>query len=683
MYADENGVQSVESFQCAENVVSTLVSVCKEVSKFIPGVDCPDATATCVRARQEIFTGVTGEPATPTNVKPWNGQGGGGEIYQTVGLCLMRDLARTPMKSKATASLPIGSISAEGLVGYSSFNASAKEFKGYHRLTAHAPVIGDIDIMTQPFSARAVSTNITAMNKKVGDYALYGAHALEFEAEGGAESFAFDLDVIKIVTPYGTVTPKPHVSFARASGWSLSPYGGASKMLLNPGSIQTTDVYGRLSGQAVASSLAATEFKMGSYPGAKFCTNLAAGPGCIWPKPTGWDSQLMLGSRNVDPTATAWTAPLGVEFPERPDADVKTARGDIEKLPGGYASAGVKVEYSPVDIIPEAIRNSGFTSITFKIFADPNIKVSYASQFNFWNGQAGAWNPLLTPPQPPEAPVVGTPVDVESLQTMGLYGGSSVAGRFAIDSGVDLVINLHIPLPWPLEDIDFNIINAHPRAPFLETVTADTVESQQKAHVLSDWQHFLRTSQLFKVFTPFDGAAVSGVEYLQQCLADPPPPPQKPEKPIYKPGDPEDLVEFLDMPCNICVATPDMTYLDVKSQSPLTFETKTIKGHASKTEPQADDSALPASDRWTCGGPLPPTASTLAVGPMSVANVKTADDAKKYNKWVAAQAQKGLRNVGCYDQCRVNKTTGKFELTVSAKQLFAQGLLTDAPNGCY
>ena len=680
--ADENGVQSVTQFPCTDNAVSSIVSVCKKVKDFIPAVVCPTTSATCVRARQEIFTGVTGEAATPVNIKPWNGQGGGGEVFQTVGLCLMRDLAQTPMTSKATASLPIGSISAEGLIGYSSFDPNALSFKGYHRLIAHAPVIGDIDIMTQPFGARAVSSNVTGLNKKVGGYAIYNSHALEFEAEGGAESFDFKLDAIKIVTPYGTVSPQPHMAFARASFWSLSPYGGASKMLLNPGAIQTTDVYGRLPGQAVASSLEVTEFKMGKYPGAEFCENYGPGTGCIWPKPTGWDSQLMLGSRNVALNAPVWTAPPGVEFPPRPDANTEAARGAVEKVPGGFASAGVKVNYSPVDMIPAVIRNSSFISITFNVFADPNIAVSFASQFNFWNGQAGAWNPALTPPQPPNAPVIATPVDVESLQTMGLYGGSSVAGRFAIDSGVDLVLKMHIPLPWPLDDIKFTIINVHPRAPFLEDIDNDNDRSAQQALVISDWQHLLQTSQVFKMFTLLNGAPVDGVAYLQKCLADPPPPPQEPEEPDYTPGDPNDLVEILDMPCNICVGQPEFTYVDFKTQIPPTFQSKVMKGHAEKI-PYVDDSAFAPADRWTCGGALPLTVGSVAIASMNPDDVKTVDDANKFNKASAAKAMNAFKNVGCYDQCRVNKTTGAFELVASAKQLFAQGKIKDAPNGCY
>lgn len=683
-FADENGTEILQPYLCAKNEVSSLISVCKEVAKYMSGVICPTETTSCVRAQQEVFTGLTGEPATPANIKRWNGQGGSGDIFQSVGVCLMRDLAFTPMKSKAKAMLPIGSISAEGLVGYTSFTSTTREFRGYHRLRASAPVIGEIDIMTQPFSARAVSSNTAGQNKKAGEYALYGAHALEFEADGGKEKFDFKLDAIKIVTPYGVVSPQPYVGFARTSGWSLSPYGGASKMQLDPGAIQMTDVYGRSKGLNVASALEVSEFKLGKYSGARICTDFGSGTGCLWPKPTGWDSQILLGSRSVDPNTVPWTAPVGVEFPSRPDANTAAARGPAEKIPGGFATAGVNVNYSPTELIPEAIRNSSFITITFNVFANPNISVSYASQFNFWNGQAGAWNPLLTPPSlPNEPPTAVTPVDVESLHTMGIYSGTSVAGRFAIDSGVDLVLNLHIPLPWPLEDIDFNIINAHPRTPFLETMDVGDDRSKQQALVISDWQHFIKTAQPFKLFSPLGSGPVDGVAYVQKCLAETPPPENQPGPPTYTPGNPEVLTDVLDLPCNICVGQPEFTYVDLKTRVPPVFVTKVMKGHAEKVQ-YVDDSVLAPTDRWVCGGSLPAPVGVMVAAPeMLPENVKTEDEANKYNKWAAEKAAKGFKNLGCYDQCRVNKETGKFELVTSATQLFLQGILKDAPNGCY
>ena len=537
--ADENGVMTYQEYTCSESAISSIAKVCESVKKVFPWVECPETGAKCVTAQQEIFTGVTGEGATPQNIKAWNGQGGGGEIYQTVGLCLLRDLATTPMQSKATASLPIGNISAQGIVDYRAFDKGQQSFKGYHRLTAKAPVVGEVDIVTQPFSARAISSDVRNRNATVGAYGVWDAHALEFEADGGAESFDFEIDAIQVRTPYGTVTPKPRLEFVRASGWSLSPYGGATTALLNPGALQMTDVYGRLAGQTLASALAITEIKPEKYVIDTYCQNFAASPMCQWPKPTGWASQVMLGSRNVDPNAAVWTAPAGVAFPARPDADTAIARGDFEKIPSGHAEAGIKVEYSPVELIPAAIRNNGFTSIDLIVWADPNISADFASQFNFWTGQGAAWNPALTPPQQFPAPVTPTPIDVESLQTMGLYSGTSVAGRFAVDAGVDLTIRMRIPLPWPLKTLKFTIIDIHPRTAFLEKKDAGVDRSDQQALVMSDWQHFLRTADLYKIFTPLAGGAVNGAAYIEQCLADPPPPPKEPEDPSYTPAIPK------------------------------------------------------------------------------------------------------------------------------------------------
>lgn len=679
--ADENGVPTGESFACADNALSTITSVCTALQTYLPFLQCPKSTSTCVRARQEIFTGLTGETASPTNIKAWNGQGVSGQVFQGVGVCLMRDLAAAPMKSHASASLPIGTVSVDGLVDYVSFDPASGVFKGVHRLTAHAPVIGDIDLVTQPFTARPLNTALAGKGLKVGAYDVAGAHALEFEAEGGAEGFAFELEAIKIVTPYGTVSPKPHLSLDRLSQWSLSPYGGASAMTLNPGGFETKDVYGRMKGQAAASAIVPHKVQSGKYPGAKRCVPMARDYACIWPAPAGWDSQLLLGSRNVDPGpgGAAWTAPAGVAFPLRPDADVAKARGGAEKTPNGYAKAGIKIEYDIVGMLPAAILNNGFIKPTAKVFVDPNIAVAYASQFDFWNAQASVWNPALD--KGPPAPF-GTPDDVDSYHSMALYGGAGVAGRFAFDAGVDLVLHVHISLPWPLDDIDFNILNLHPRAAFAEKIDAGHAASKQNALVLADSRHFATTGAVFKTYKLLTGANVDGVSHLAQCFASPPPPEKIPEKPKATPGDPADLVKDIEMPCNICVGHAAFDYLDVKTQSPLTFVLKTMPAVAEKT-PFVSDASLAPADKWVCGGPLPETPGMLALPPFDVSKATTKEQADAYNKAQAAKAAKGFKNAGCYDRCRVNGATGKFELLQSAKSLYAAGIIKDAPNGCY
>ncbi|MEQ1931782.1 MAG: hypothetical protein ABL957_14795, partial [Parvularculaceae bacterium] len=425
-HADENGnMQPGQPYSCADDAIGSIVEVCKAVKQALPFVQCPETTSTCAKARQEVFTGLTGETASPTNIKTWNGQGVTGEVFQSVGLCLLRDLNAAPMNSHAEASLPIGNISADGVVDFMSFDPKNKFFKGSHRLTAHAPVIGDVDIMTQVFTVDDVNSDLKGQGKTVGQYGVSGAHGLGFEADSGAEEFSFELDALTITTPYGTVTPKPHLTLARASFWSLwPPPGGApTGLTMNPGGFQTTDVYGRLKGQSVASAL--SPFKLVPEPKdvlvpSKYCGIVIKDEKqCLAPAPVAWDSQLMLGARNVDPrpAAAAWKAPAGQPFPLRPDAIVKTARSAGEKLPNGFASAGVKIVYNPVGMIPAALLSSGFITPTIEVFVDPNIAVGFASQFNFWNAQASVWNPSLS--KPPPAPAV-TPLDVESQHAMTL-----------------------------------------------------------------------------------------------------------------------------------------------------------------------------------------------------------------------------------------------------------------------
>lgn len=695
--ADENGnMVPGAQYACSSDKIGSILEVCHAVKEVLPFVQCPMLNTKCYRARQEVFTGLTGETASPTNIKAWNGQGVSGAIYQGVGLCLLRDLDAAPMISHAEASLPVGNIAADARVDYMSFDPKAKTFKGSHRLTVHAPMLGDLDLMTQVFSVNAVDCLLSpppgkcklGNGLKVGQYAVTGAHALDFEADAGAENFDFTLEGIVITTPYGTVTPKPYINLARGSFWSLSPFGGASGMTLNPGSFQTRDVYGRLKGQTLASSL--QPFKLvpqapGSLLGQKFCgVPYQDKAYCLVPNPVAWDSQLMLGARNVDPGTggAAWKAPAGQPFPLRPDADVKTARGDGEKLPNGLAKAGVKIEYDILGLLPQGLLNQSFISVPEHIiFADPNVFVAYASQFDFWNAQASVWNPQLA--QPPQ-PVV-SPIDVESLHSMALYGGTSVAGRFAVDTGVDLRIAVHIPLCCWLDDIDFDIINFHPRAPFLEDIDADTQPAARSAFVMTNAQQSVKTGKPFQSYSTLLGGQTDGFKHLAACFADPPPKAKEPDKPKYTKGDPKDLLAVLDMQCNVCVGHADFTYVDGVEGSPGVYQSKTVKGFAEKI-PFVGDAAVPAADKWTCGGP---PASQWKPGLSSypkpdVTKIKTKADADAYNQAAAAAAKNSIKNLGCYDECRVDQTTGKFsKIVMTAKQLYAQGKIKDAPNGCY
>ena len=136
------------------------------------------------------------------------------------------------------------------------------------------------------------------------------------------------------------------------------------------------------------------------------------------------------------------------------------------------------------------------------------------------------------------------------------------------------------------------------------------------------------------------------------------------------------------MPCNICMGHAEFQYLDVKTQNPLTFEVKTIPGVAEK-EPFVDDSVFAPSDRWQCGGALPTPVGMVALPKLDPAKITTAEAARAYNDAAAANAANSIKNLGCYDQCRVNHDSGAFELIASAKQLFAQGVIKDTPNGCH
>ncbi|MBY0421926.1 MAG: hypothetical protein K2Q06_06445 [Parvularculaceae bacterium] len=660
--ADPYGNPTSASYACGDNALSSIVKVCQAVSSVFPGVNCNISQGSCVQAKQEIFTGLTGETASPTNIKAWNGQGVSGKLMQTTGLCLARDLASAPMQSKATASLPIGTISVKNIVGYRSFDYNSGQFKGYQRLSMVAPVIGEVDLTTQDFALRSVSSSLAGQGKKVGEYAVDGAHALELEARGGAESFGFEIDAIKVTTPYGTVTPKPYLTMGRLTGWSLSPYGGAAASLRNPGAFQVRDVYGRISGQAIASGIKV----LGTPPagGKSLYCNPTIANGCVGPTPGGWMSLATLGSRDVRSDVPPWKAPAGTLFPLRPDTDPTKARSDLEKAPNAYAKAGVKVEYDPTGMIPAEILANAPVVLTAKVFVDPNIQVAGGGSFNMISTQLSTVNPALVKP----GSMPGTPVDVESQHFVGYNSGASVFGRFALDAGVDITMRLVISLPWPFDDIDITVLDVHPRTSFLEKTTGDAKAAPASTYASLNAQEAVKTGKLFQTFLAL-GGATDATAYLQACVAQPAPPAAEPPPPGYKKGDPNDLVKVIDLPCNICIGMPDTPWVGKKKDPNAVYPGPTpkgvAKGFAFKYKP-VDDSGLPASQRWTCGGEVPSSSATLAKAPAS---------ANPYlNK---------IKNAGCYDQCRVDQSTGQFTIVESAKSLYAKGVMKNAPNGCY
>jgi hypothetical protein len=201
---------------------------------------------------------------------------------------------------------------------------------------------------------------------------------------------------------------------------------------------------------------------------------------------------------------------------------------------------------------------------------------------------------------------------------------------------------------------------------------------------MTNAQEAVKTGKPFQLYQTLMGGGSDGFKHLLACFADPAPPAKEPPPPKYKKGDPTDLIEVLDMQCNLCIGHADFTYVDVKSESPLAFETKTVKGFAGKY-PYMSDASLPPSQKWTCGGSLP--GATSIAGPLpkqDPTKFKTKAAADAYNSAAVAAAKNGLKNIGCFDQCRVDQSTGKWEKIVkSAKTLYAEGKITGVPNGCY
>jgi hypothetical protein len=613
--------------------MSTLQFICDKLNLLGVNGDCSAEPGTCLKASQELFSGLNIEFATPGNIKNWSGFGGTGQAYATGALCLLKDLKDTPMTSKATANLALGQVTTETTVGFSSFDPKALRLEGWHRARACAPIIGCFDGFTQKFTLQSVNTNLPP-SEKVGQYQVHSTHALDLTAQGQAQKAAANIELLPILTPYGTVTPKPHFSYEKGIGWVLAPYRGNNvksiwKDEIAPpvpalkavdGRPHMLDLYGRVPG------LKHSQIMPGPLPGQ------ASMVGQRYEPSHGWISQAGLGGRTIPEGGAAWQPPAGVEYPERPDFafDPKGPRSDIEQASNIAVDAGVKIDAEPGNLLPDAITKSGFINWSFHVWVEPAIETAFSSQLHLLNMEAAAWRPHPQgSPLPPYSPDT-----FHQAHEFYARAGSSAAGAFKVTAGVDLTITLKIELVFTT--IRETLIDIHPRYTFVNDDNAGVGLSNQTAQAGTYTEHFLSTGQLFKTYHQLNGTQSNGVQHIQQCLAAskttaPLPPP------TFDPGDPEELVENIDWPCNICTGAWDTAGTEKATGKPVKFSA------------------------W----------------------VKTIYPAQINNRPPALRTRcDSIAHVGCLDRCSWNKATDTLTVIETAQEMVAAGKVTGGGKRC-
>jgi hypothetical protein len=624
--ADQNGVALSKPYSCSGDAMSALSFLC-DALKAIGVKTCTVTGDSCVNASQEVFSGLNIELASPTNIKNWSGYGGTGEIYAAAALCLLKDLKTTPMTSHAKASLGIGNISTQQTVGLLSFDPKALRLEGWHRARACAPIVGCFDGFTQKFTLQAVATDLKTSPEKVGQYQVHSTHALDLTAQGQTQALVVDIKALAVKTPYGEVEATPHFAYGKSVGWVLAPYAGNNikstwkspvapqgPMMIEFGAgPRMLDLYGRFPG------LKRSQAMPGPLPGQPTLMRLPIDPF------RGWISQAGLGGRTVPEATLMWTPPAGVEYPERPDFALHkpiTPRSDLEKLANLAMGADVKVDYSPTDLLPAFIRDSGLVTIDFHVFVQPAIGAAFGSQLHLLNMEASKWTPHPAgSPLPPYSPDT-----YHVAREFHARAGSSAAAAFKVTAGVDLRIEIKIPLIF--KTIKKTLINIHPRYEFVNATSDGTQLSARSAHAATYSAAALTSGKLFQSYRRLDGAQADAAQHLQACLAGPkvqgdPPPPPKAE-----PGDPEDFEELIDYPCNICIGS-------TASEANVKPTNKLVK--------------FPA---W----------------------VKTIFPSHVNNRPAAVRTRcDNTGHIGCLDRCSWNKSTNVLTVIETAQEMYAAG----------
>lgn len=634
--ADENGKIIGGPVACQGSVFSSIQKVCSLIDKT--GAKCKITSDSCVQASQELFTGNLIELASATNIKPWNGLGGAmADGYAKTTNCLLRDLADLPeqkITTQASASTLFGDVHAKQEVGFLSFNKDTATFEGYHRLQACGPVVGCIDAYTQKFRLTPVQSDKKSSGLNAGAYQIQTAYGLDLWAEGLAQGIQVSLPGLTVVTPYGAIDASPEFRFARATGFNGAPFDGNFKSSLpDPGlgipANHMVDVYGRNPGTQ-ATAVSPMDILPDTTP--------------VY-SPKGWISQMGLGSRDPNPASTTWKPAAGVEFPSRPDLDIKTARSNTEKMPNAYLGASIMVSYSPINLIPQVIRDIGCSGIVqvcinqLQVWAKPGLDVGFSSQFNVFENEQMNWNGTMLGGATIKPIPDFRPWNWDQTKGVALYAGSAAASRFALEAGLDL--NIHLSIDTFFTSIDKDLVDVHPKTTIASSVSKG-FSPMKTANARTQVTKLFADKKFFQQYVTFKGvdeAATPGVDggekHIQACLAKPSATGSMPPEPTYTPGNTSVLIDEIEYPCNICLNWDPIDYKDNAGKA------QQVPGMHQTLFP-ASEAGKPAGVQWACKIPF---------------------------------------QNGCHDMCKMDKTTGKLTVVYTALELLAAGV-TNMPSTC-
>jgi len=591
------GEASYAPASCNKLLFDDLQFVCKKLEGLeeifpggLAGFKCgpaPGQPNACVVATQELFAGV--EFAGPAALraggskvklppviakatpKAWNGLGGQGVEMQNAGVCLARELETAPIAASASFDDAPVSLSIDQAVRFTGFDPKARRVSGYHSARLRAPLIGDIELVRQAFAMTAVDQGVLPLNARALDRRIASTHALQFEAEGASQSLLVELPTFQVATPIGPINVKPEMFVGRSAGWVIAPYANGAdpirRIVFPPppdGALDIRDVYGRLGGLAYIGKVGGAgapvvapvidEIVVGNS-GSEFISVAKI-------RGAGWSSDVGLGSRDPSVSGAVWSP---AAEPDRPDADFGKARNSAEKTPTASAIAAADVRYSPLNLLPAAIRDNPYLDIKFDLFVKPAVGVQGSSQLHLAFEEGGFFDSgereTQAGPAPAEAipgvkPTGGVANRADEKAAFSMRSGAQIAAAIGMTGGLDLKIVLDPPIVSSKTLID--------KSPRFGVVayekTSDVAKGDRSASAIARYEGGATYSMMTSLKS---GAVPDGDGFIKACFAAPKSSKPVAEEPHYEPGNPEDILDITEIECNICVGlAEDESFID-------------------------------------------------------------------------------------------------------------------------
>jgi hypothetical protein len=478
--------------------------------------------ACCLQPYVDVFTGTRLSLVEPAPDQLC-GFGGRGETMARAGLCLLRDLAlpaRAPslggsgIRLRKGLSIGIGDLEISQRVGFLSFDPDLLEMEGFHAVSICVPGLGCIGDQTQQFHAQLDQDPLSA---PCSAYAFTLPTVLRVSSEATQYNLGLEVGPFNIPTPIGaTISVKPRFDYetnllAVTSPWAAN--NDRRRRTLDCSKADQIDVLGTAAGLSASTQV-----------GQKLHE--------------GWNSILALGSRDPDPHSAIWT-PGAAAFPARPDFDFGSARDQSEKRPTSRFHAGVALTFG-FDQLLSLIKIPPFSLDKADAFVTSDLNAVFASQFQMaFEEGAFVINNTDCSSLPP-----GTILEMQSAV--------AAYGELLVKAGIDIRFVLRLP-PFGTKRFGFSreVTVANPNTGPPDPSSGPLATARLRVDTAPS------ALQPFNAFTSLSGGDEDGRAFLDRCFAEPPPAQSLP-LPTFEPGDPLDLLDPVEFPCNLCLKLPDV-----------------------------------------------------------------------------------------------------------------------------